>query len=62
MIRLQKFLAECGTASRRHAERFIKEGRVEVNGHEAQLGDQVDPQTDTVTLDGGLPLFRNVTL
>ena len=31
-IRLQKYLAECGIASRRKAEEYIKNGKVEVNG------------------------------
>ena len=32
MIRLQKYLAECGVASRRSAEKLIQEGAVSVNG------------------------------
>lgn len=32
-IRLQKYLAQCGVASRRKAEQFISEGRVKVNGN-----------------------------
>lgn len=31
-IRLQKYMAQCGVASRRHAEDLIREGRVKVNG------------------------------
>ena len=31
-IRLQKYIAQCGIASRRHAEEIIKAGRVRVNG------------------------------
>ena len=53
LVRLQKFLAEAGVASRRAGERVILEGRVRVNGQPvAQLGAKVDPQHDRVTVDG----------
>lgn len=53
LVRLQKFLAEAGVASRRAGERIILEGRVRVNGQPvAQLGAKVDPQHDRVTVDG----------
>ena len=51
-VRLQKILAEAGLGSRRQAEEWIREGRVEVNGQRASLGDRADPQTDAVRLDG----------
>lgn len=51
-IRLQKFLAECGIASRRKCEEFIAEGRVKVNGVLAELGCKVIPGKDKVELDG----------
>lgn len=51
-MRLQKYLADCGVASRRHGEKLIAEGRVAVNGQVVtQMGSQVEPG-DTVTLDG----------
>jgi len=53
VIRLQKFLAEAGLASRRAGEKLILEGRVEVNGKTVrELGTRVDPLHDRVTLDG----------
>ena len=52
MVRLQKFLADCGLASRRQSETLIAEGRVRVNGGVAVLGQSVDPAVDKVTLDG----------
>jgi 23S rRNA pseudouridine2605 synthase len=52
MIRLQKFLADSGIASRRQAENLIEEGRVMVNGKLAFLGQAIDPSTDKVTFDG----------
>lgn len=52
-IRLQKFLAEAGVASRRASEEIILSGRVEVNGRPVrELGSRVDPAHDRVTCDG----------
>ena len=53
VVRLQKFLAEAGIASRRASEQIIVEGRVTVNGQSVkELGAKVDPLHDRVTLDG----------
>ncbi len=53
MVRLQKFLAEAGVASRRAAEQIILDGRVSVNGKQVRLlGTKVDPVHDAVTVDG----------
>ena len=52
-VRLQKYLAEAGVASRRASEEIILAGRVKVNGREVTLlGSKVDPLHDRVTLDG----------
>lgn len=51
-IRLQKYLSECGVASRRKAEAYIAEGRVKVNGRPARLGDKIDPKRDKVMFAG----------
>ncbi|MDY2834578.1 MAG: pseudouridine synthase [Candidatus Aphodomonas sp.] len=51
-MRLQKYLAGCGAASRRKCEEFITAGRVTVNGAVVtELGTQVE-EGDAVTLDG----------
>lgn len=53
MVRLQKFLAEAGVASRRASERLILDGHVSVNGAVVQqLGSKVDPDHDKVAVDG----------
>jgi 23S rRNA pseudouridine2605 synthase len=53
VIRLQKFLADAGVASRRAAEQIILEGRVAVNGSKVRvLGSKMDPAHDEVTVDG----------
>ncbi len=55
MVRLQKFLADAGVASRRVGEQFILDGRVSVNGQTVRLlGSKVDPERDKVTVDGKL--------
>ena len=52
-IRLQKFLADCGVASRRKCEEFILEGRVQVNNQViTTLGTKVNPKEDIVCFDG----------
>lgn len=52
-VRLQKFLADAGIASRRASEEFIREGRVTVNGHlVTALGSKVNPLHDEVKVDG----------
>ncbi len=53
-IRLQKFLSECGVASRRKSEELIKAGSVKINGAIAVLGDKVDPFKDKVLVHGKL--------
>jgi 23S rRNA pseudouridine2605 synthase len=53
MERLQKFIARCGVASRRQAEKMITEGRVSVNGRIVQeLGFKIDQRIDQVLVDG----------
>ena len=53
MVRLQKFLADAGVASRRVGEQVILEGRVAVNGHVVRLlGTKVNPDHDHVAVDG----------
>ena len=52
-MRLQKYLASCGVASRRAAEKMITDGRISVNGTVVtELGTQVDEFSDTVQVDG----------
>ena len=51
-IRLQKFLADSGVASRRKCEEYILEGRIKVNGFIIEeLGTKVDPENDVVAFD-----------
>ena len=52
-VRLQKFLADAGVASRRAAEQLILDGQIAVNGRIVRLlGTKVDPAHDEVTVDG----------
>ena len=50
--RLQKVLAAAGVASRRASEDLISAGRVTVDGRRAAIGDQVDPATARIEVDG----------
>ena len=50
-MRLQKYLADAGIASRRKCEQLIEEGRVKLNGAVAEIGMNVN-DGDVVTLDG----------
>ena len=53
IVRLQKYIAMCGKASRRGAEQMITDGRVRVNGERVvQLGTKVEIGADTVAVDG----------
>lgn len=49
--RVQRALARAGFGSRRACEELIVAGRVEVNRHQATLGDRVDPEKDEVRVD-----------
>ncbi len=52
-LRLQKFLARAGVASRRGSEDLMTAGRVSVNGEiVTALGSKVDPRVDSVAVDG----------
>lgn len=51
LIRLQKYLAEAGVASRRKCEEYISQGRVVVNNQKATLGMKIDPTKDVVLFD-----------
>lgn len=51
-MRLQKYMAKCGVASRRKSEEIILEGRVKVNGVIVKkLGTIIDPSKDVVEVD-----------
>lgn len=53
LIRLNKYLAMCGVASRRKADELIQQGRVTVNGEViTQLGVKINPLKDKVAVDG----------
>lgn len=55
MVRLQKYLASAGVASRRNSEKLISEGHVRVNGVPVtEMGVQVDEEKDVITVDGSV--------
>ena len=50
-IRLQKWMAECGVASRRACEKLIEQGKVKVNGRLSKIGDKINPNKDVVSVN-----------
>lgn len=55
LIRLQKFMADCGVASRRACEVMISEGRVKVDGKIVKVqGIKIDPINTKVEVDNEL--------
>lgn len=53
LVRLQKYIADCGVASRRKAEELILHNKVMVNKTVInQLGYKVHPENDIVSIDG----------
>ncbi len=50
--RLQKLIAAAGLCSRRKAELWLQDGRVHVDGKVARLGDQADPERQSIVVDG----------
>ncbi len=54
-VRLQKYLAGCGIASRRKAEEMIAAGRITVDGEVVTaMGTQIDPSRQEIRLDGSM--------
>ncbi len=53
IVRLQKYMAMCGVASRRNSEAIIQEGRVRVNNQVVrELGTKIEIGSDEVSVDG----------
>jgi pseudouridine synthase len=51
-MRIHKYLAHAGVASRRHAEEMVAEGQVAVNGRPASIGQVIEADSDVVTVNG----------
>ena len=52
MIRLNKYISECGVCSRRSADTLIQSGKVSVNGEViTDLGVKIDEISDTIAVD-----------
>ena len=53
-MRINKYVASCGVASRRAADQMIKDGLVKINGKICSAGDDVDVGSDSVTVNNKL--------
>ncbi|NMB57247.1 rRNA pseudouridine synthase [Candidatus Beckwithbacteria bacterium] len=51
MIRINKYLASLGIASRRKIDQMIIEQKIQVNDKFAQMGQQLDPQKDKIKIE-----------
>lgn len=51
-MRINKYLASIGIASRRKIDEMVEEGLIRVNGKIPKLGDQIDPQKDKIEING----------
>lgn len=51
-MRINKFLAESGVASRRNCDKLIKDGLVTVNGRVCSLGEEIDEFNDSISVNG----------
>lgn len=60
-INLNKYISSSGVCSRREAEKYIKEGRITLNGKPTQLGNRVGKK-DVVKFDGRLVKPKDVIL
>ena len=52
MIRLNKYISECGICSRRKADEYICAGKVLVNREKALVGQKIDPKKDKIVFEG----------
>ena len=56
-MRINKYLAACGVASRRECDKLIESGKVTVNGKKIALGYEVS-DADDVFVDGNKEIGR----
>ncbi len=57
-MRISKYLARAGVASRRNADRLIEMGKVFINGKPAVLGQRIIPEKDEVRVNGKLVMQK----
>jgi 23S rRNA pseudouridine2604 synthase len=58
-MRINKYISESGTTSRRGADKLISEGRVTINGQVAKIGSQVEPGDDVQVSGNPVRVARN---
>lgn len=58
-MRINKYISEAGTTSRRGADRLVEAGKVTINGKKAKIGAQVEPGDDVRVNGNQLYIPRN---
>lgn len=58
-MRINKYISEAGTTSRRGADKLITEGKVTINGKKAKIGSQVEPGDDVRVSGNQIYVARN---
>lgn len=58
-MRINKYISETGKASRRGADKLIREGKVTINGKKPKVGDQVKPGDDVQVSGDPIRVARN---
>ena len=58
-LRINKFISESGTTSRRGADKLISDGRVTINGSIAKIGSQVEPGDDVRVSGNPIGIAKN---
>jgi pseudouridine synthase len=51
-MRINKYLASLGIASRRKIDEMVEEGLIRINGKMPKLGDQIEPGKDKIEVNG----------
>ncbi len=59
LIRIEKYLSEQGTMSRREAKRFIQSGDILINNKKAQPGDKINTETDQISFSSNIKTEMN---
>ena len=61
-MRIDKFLSETGTMTRKESGKAVRSGRLSVNGEIVKAPDRhIDPEKDVIALDGAVIGYKKFT-